>query len=263
MIEFSTTQVRPSIDSKGMARGVSVLTSGIKAIGYDVFIDDKSLQTCLQVAQGFSDGIQVKADHGSGVLAIVGKITNFRIEGAQLRGDLQFLVSHPSYPALREMVQQQAGTFGLSISFASVEEEIGGRKYVRISDLFSVDLVSRPAANPGGLFSANLGPSEPPKTFGQAVNQIALQRGVSKATAIALAVSAHTELYAEYRKRGGDMNAGKAETPDPTEFPRLFQAAFKTGRSRVEALTATIRDFPAAYSSWLAYGDTTTLDAKP
>ena len=144
-----------SIDANGVVPGVSVITSGVEAIGHDLHIDGKTLETLLAVAKQFPHGVKVRNSHASGIDKIVGSIRNFRIDGSQLRGDLHLLKSHPGFSHIRDVIASQPNNIGLSISFSGIPEEINKKKFARVSELYAIDLVDQPAANPGGMFSAN------------------------------------------------------------------------------------------------------------
>jgi hypothetical protein len=136
----------------GIIRGVSVVTEG-EAKGHGLFIDATTLQTVKAAADEFKDGVAVKTDHGTGFSSIVGSLRSFTIDGPKLRSDLHLIKSHDEYETIVELSETQPSTFGLSMAFAYTREKIDGKDFVRVTDLFSVDLVDRPAANPGGLFS--------------------------------------------------------------------------------------------------------------
>lgn len=149
---FSATS---ALDSGGLVKGVSVISAG-EAKGHDLFIDEASLRGFLSAATARGPGgVQVKLEHSSGIDKIIGAIKNFRIDGQQLRGDMQLLKSHPFYQRATELIANQPQSFGLSVAFNFTAEEIGGRKFARPTYLWSVDLVDHPAANPGGLFSSS------------------------------------------------------------------------------------------------------------
>jgi hypothetical protein len=142
-----------SVDTKAaIIPGVSVITSG-KAIGHDFTIDATTLEQVRACSAAFPDGVRVKIEHGTGFESIVGVLKNFRIDDDQLRGDLHLIESHAQTPAILEMAEKFPGSFGLSISFSGVSDKSGA---ARCTELYSVDLVDYPAANPNGLFSARV-----------------------------------------------------------------------------------------------------------
>jgi hypothetical protein len=44
--------------------------------------------------------------------------------------------------------------FGLSLTFSGVPEQIAGDRFARVSEIYDISVVSTPAANPAGMFSA-------------------------------------------------------------------------------------------------------------
>jgi hypothetical protein len=133
--------------------GVSVITEG-PALGHGVWIDSTSLETVKTCAEEYRGGLKVKMNHHSGAEAIVGTLKSFRIEGVQLKADLQLLSNHPLTPLVLEMAETMPESFGLSISFSGqIEEGDKGAQLMRCLEIYSCDIVDQPAANPTGLFS--------------------------------------------------------------------------------------------------------------
>lgn len=263
-LELSTPSfnLRSNVDRNGLVRGVSVITANVEAKGHGMYTDAKTLSTTLSVASAFKEGVKVKMDHSHGIDRIVGSISNFRIEGQQLRGDLQLLTSHPAYPTIAELIQRQPSTIGLSISFSMTTEEINKKRFIRVDDLFSCDLVENPACNPSGLLSTRTTP--PPQTFGAAVAQLAMERGLGMGSAVELAVRAFPELHKNYLERGGGpLDAGPVKSLSPSAFPHLVAATMQgLNKSKVDALTYCVRTYPKHYTAWLQSGDTSTLLPK-
>ena len=140
-------------------RGVSVATKG-EAKGHGIFLDDTTLDTLLSAATNRAGGVPVKMDHGTGMWHMVGKLVDFRKDGESLRADLQLVKSHEAFNRIVEMSETMAENFGLSASFERTDEEIGGKKFARCHQLYSVDLVDQPAANPNGLFQTSVDSQE-------------------------------------------------------------------------------------------------------
>jgi hypothetical protein len=132
--------------------GVAVITEGV-AKGHGMLVDSITLSTVLACAKTYAEGLKVKEDHGSGVMAAVGILKNLRIDGSSLRGDLHIMRSYDEAERLFEMAETMPSTFGLSISFSGTAEQIDGNQFARCHEIYSADLVSEPAANPNGLFS--------------------------------------------------------------------------------------------------------------
>ena len=140
----------------GIIRGVSLITKG-PALGHGVMIDDKTLQQVKKAAEQYSGGLKVKLDHSGGAGDIVGYIDTLRIEGEKLLGDLHLLESSVHRAYILEIAERIPDTFGLSIAFSGPSEKSADKLTTlqRCSEIYSVDLVSEPAAN-AGLFARKL-----------------------------------------------------------------------------------------------------------
>jgi len=139
--------------ASGTIYGVSLITEG-PALGHGVYIDAKTLEQVKEAASSYAGGLKVKMDHGGGAGDIVGYIDALRIVGQKLLGDFHLLDSSTHRPYILEIASKIPDTFGLSIAFSG-PSEIGSDKRAmqRCTEIYSVDLVSEPAANPDGLFS--------------------------------------------------------------------------------------------------------------
>lgn len=135
----------------GVIHGVSVITEGA-AKGHGILIDQTTLAQVKECAEQFPDGVRVKVNHGTGFDSIVGVLRSFRIAGPKLIADLHLLRNHEMRDRIFEIASEMPGSVGLSIHFSGENEEIKGARYARCSELYSVDFVDRPAANPSGLF---------------------------------------------------------------------------------------------------------------
>jgi len=136
--------------------GVSVITSG-EAKGHGMLVDGETLQQVKSAAETYTGGLKVKTDHFSGFNQIVGTLKNFVIDGDQLRADLHLLKAHEATPRILEMANMMPGSFGLSISFSGEHmTDATDTTFARCSEIYSADLVDQPAANPNGLFSAQV-----------------------------------------------------------------------------------------------------------
>jgi len=129
------------------------MTEGV-AEGHNLLIDKKTLQQLKERCEEFDNGVKVKIDHFCGFEGIIGTLQNFRIKGKKLLGDLHLLKNHKATGLVLEMAEDMPDMFGLSASFAGVDEELNGLMFARVDEVFSIDLVDRPAANPTGLFEA-------------------------------------------------------------------------------------------------------------
>jgi hypothetical protein len=147
-----------AIDAEaGVIRGVSLITKG-PALGHGVMIDEITLEQVKKAAEQYAGGLKVKLDHSGGAGDIVGYIDALRIDGDKLLGDLHLLQSSPHRSYILEIAQRIPDTFGLSIAFSGPSEKAkdGVTTLQRCSEIYSVDLVSEPAANPSGFFARKL-----------------------------------------------------------------------------------------------------------
>lgn len=141
----------------GVIFGASVITQGVEALGHGLYTDPATLLQVKFCADAMP-AVQVKAGHGTGFSGIVGVLKDFRVDNdgrsCQLRADLHLLKSHPAFNQICEMCSTMPESFGLSIAFSGKSETIDGLDFARCQELYSVDLVDHPAANPNGLFAA-------------------------------------------------------------------------------------------------------------
>jgi hypothetical protein len=141
----------------GIIRGVSLITKG-PALGHGVMIDDKTLEQVKTAAEQYAGGLKVKLNHSGGAGDIVGYIDALRISGEKLLGDLHLLQTSPHRAYILEIAERIPDTFGLSIAFSGPSEKSTDKLTTlqRCSEIYSVDLVSEPAANPNGFFARKL-----------------------------------------------------------------------------------------------------------
>lgn len=154
--EFNSIATNDAIDgAAGIIRGVVVISKG-EAKGHDgLTIDDKAINQFLQLAKEHKDGIKVRfgKDHDAGADDICGILKNFYRSGDRVRADLHVLKADEHYEKIMEMARILPNEFGLSASTSATDETIDDVRYVRFSDIFSVDIVSNPAATDGLFFS--------------------------------------------------------------------------------------------------------------
>ena len=137
----------------GVIRGVAVVTGNVTAQGHGLEVDDTTLSQLHRCASDLGQ-VPVNLDHQSGIKDTCGFLTNFRIEGGKVRADWFLLESHPEFAIMLERAERMPSCFGLSIAFRGISEKRGAKEFARCEKLVSVDCVTQPAANPGGLFSA-------------------------------------------------------------------------------------------------------------
>jgi hypothetical protein len=132
-------------------KNVSILTIG-EARGHNLLIDEKSLEQALTVAQSMKR-IKVTMGHGAPVTGILGYIDGFRIEGDRLIGDLTLFNTNEAQ-FVQHLAQVLPEGFGMSLTFSGVPEEVAGNRFARVTEIYDCSIVSEPAANPAGMFSA-------------------------------------------------------------------------------------------------------------
>lgn len=142
--------------ASGIIRGVSLISQG-PALGHGVMVDATTLQQVKEAAEKYEGGLKVKLDHSGGAGDIIGYVDNFQIAGPKLTGDLHLLENSPHRAYILEIAQKIPDTFGLSIAFSGKVEMGADKKMLqRCSEIYSVDLVSDPAANRDGLFERKM-----------------------------------------------------------------------------------------------------------
>ena len=138
----------------GTIRGVSVITRG-PALGRGMMVDAVTLAQIKACAESYPQGLKVKMSHGGDIGDIVGMLTAFRIsgDGDKLVADFTLLEATQHRNYVLELALKMPGSFGMSVAFSGIPEEINGVRYARCAEIYSCDLVGEPAANPDGLFS--------------------------------------------------------------------------------------------------------------
>ena len=131
--------------------GVSILTVG-EARGHNLTIDQTSLEQALKVAQSMKR-IKVTMGHGAPVTGILGYIDNFSIKGDRLMGDLNLFNTNEAQ-FVEQLAQVLPEGFGISLTFSGVPEIMGSERFARVTEIYDCSIVSEPAANPAGIFSA-------------------------------------------------------------------------------------------------------------
>lgn len=156
----------------GVIDNVSVITRG-PAMGHGFEIDDTMLgQVVKFINAKKAKGVKSRLGHpsylgGDAIETRVGKITNARLDGEQVRATFTFGKYANSTPRgdlrgyLLGLAEDDSSSIGLSIVFkpGKFEERADKRTgltmppLARCEDVLAVDWVDDPAANPGGLLS--------------------------------------------------------------------------------------------------------------
>jgi hypothetical protein len=193
--------------------GISVATVG-PALGHSMMVDDVTL---LQAEEAGKVGSPVKVfvDHDESIDSLIGFLANFRIVEDQLRADLDLLGSHPQASFYSEILNKAPNRVGFSMTFSGQPDEQDGKRFARVSELVSVDLVSRPAANPDGVFRAGSEPEVDTTAVGMTENP-----SVAKVEFDAqAAIEALTASVADLKSTVDGIAASQDETPAPVAAP--------------------------------------------
>lgn len=210
----------------GILTGCSVLTIGV-AKGHNVLVDLQTLKDVKACAAKFKGGVKVKMNHWSGADSIVGALRSFRIEGEQLKADLHLLKSHTQFETVLELAAEMPDQFGLSPSFTGQDEIKGGLQYARCSELYSIDIVDQPAANPTGLFSTatTQNPMSTPNTTPAAPAAAAAPAAPDFSATIAALTTQLSELTAKITRLEA---AAPAPDPEKKALSEVTLGEFKT-----------------------------------
>lgn len=235
----------------GVIKGVSVITEG-PALGHEMSVDSTTLQQVQACALAYKDGLKVKMNHGGGAESIVGYLTNFSIDGRQLRADLHLLSSAPMRGYILELAGKIPKSFGLSIAFSGTHETRGERRLARCSEIYSADIVDAPAANANGLFSSSGSENKRFETL--VADRVA--GGESEIEAIKYCLGKHPQAHADYlaRVRAGEVvRFGAAHRSDIVglSFEQLVRAGVKQGMKTAGAVGWAVKLNPDQHAEYL------------
>ena len=193
--------------------GISVATVG-PALGHSMMVDDVTL---LQAEEAGKVGSPVKVfvDHDESIDSLIGFLANFRIVEDQLRADLELLGSHPQAAFYMEILNKAPNRVGFSMTFSGQPEEQNGKRFARVAELVSVDLVSRPAANPDGVFRAGSEPQVDTAAVGMG-NTAPIEKVEFDAQA---AIESLAASVADLKSTVDGLAASQDETPAPVAAP--------------------------------------------
>jgi hypothetical protein len=195
-------------------KAISVATRG-PALGHAMMVDDVTLLQVEAAGQALAP-VKVFVDHDESIDSLIGFLSGFRIEDDQVRANLELIGSHPQSGFYSEILQKAPQRVGFSMSFSGTPEEVDGTRYARINELVSVDLVTRPAANPNGVFRAGSEPELTPKVDIEqrvmATSTVSENKVQFDAQA---AIDALAASVAELKSTVDGLAATKVETPAP------------------------------------------------
>jgi len=238
-------------------KGISVITAG-PALGHGMVIDAETLN---QVVEKGNEAGQVKvlSDHSSSVSNIIGYLENFSLDGGRVRADLTLLQSHDGFAYFSELLSTLPGQIGFSISFSGVPRIAeDGTQLANVQTLFSVDLVTTPAANPTGVYSARVDSKQQAMANTATTQEVKLEAPVEAAPAAPAAPVAEPVKLAEPTM--ADINAKldmilavlaaeeSDEAPEMGDKPKDEPMAAKAEETKLEAavVEAPAADEPVA-----------------
>ena len=141
--------------STKLFRKVSVITAG-PALGHGMVVDADTLDQVVQAGNAAGQ-VKVLSDHSSSISNIIGYLEGFALAGGRVRADLVLFESHDGFSYFSEIISTLPTQIGFSISFAGIPREAqDGTVLANVTNLYSVDLVLNPAANPTGVFRAQV-----------------------------------------------------------------------------------------------------------
>jgi hypothetical protein len=147
--EFTLLDARVDLGAS-VIKKVSLISLG-EARGHGCFIDKKTLLQVFNCAIEMGS-LKVKADHGSGIFSTIGYVDGFSLEADKVTGDMHVYESEEEREKIFEIADKNPTHLGLSLEFLGDNEMVGGKEFARCEELFTVALVSDPAANKS-LFS--------------------------------------------------------------------------------------------------------------
>ena len=141
--------------STKLFRKVSVITAG-PALGHGMVVDADTLDQVVQAGNAAGQ-VKVLSDHSASISNIIGYLEGFALDGGRVRADLILFESHEGFSYFSEIISTLPTQIGFSISFSGIPREAAdGTMLADVQNLFSVDLVLSPAANPTGVFRAQV-----------------------------------------------------------------------------------------------------------
>ena len=194
--------------------------------------------TLDQVVQAGNAAGQVKvlSDHSASISNIIGYLEGFALDGGRVRADLVLFESHDGFSYFSELISTLPNQIGFSISFSGIPREAAdGTMLADVQNLFSVDLVLSPAANPTGVFRAQVDSAQTLMTDTKA-EVVAAAIEAAPATPAAPAFNAEQaiaalsaridELVGKFAAKFEAVveEAPVAETPAPVEAPAVAEA---------------------------------------
>lgn len=172
--DFSYQLGAGQVDSTaGILLSVTVAKSGVQATGkfvcldtrgnitndprlavdrIPIFTDEKTLTTLLGAAQDAKGRVKVRSDHDDTLDSRAGFATRFVRDGDRVACDLHLNDSYKDRAVVIETAVKTPELIGCSIDFKSSFEIKDGKAFMRVDELYAVDLVDEGAITHQGLF---------------------------------------------------------------------------------------------------------------
>jgi len=188
-------------------------------------------------------------------------LTSFRIDGPRVRADLELLENHPQSEFYAELLSKLPAQLGFSISFSGIPRTAeDGTVLADVRDLWSVDLVTRAAANKS-IYSAKTVDS---KTIAVTENTPApeakLEAAAEAAPAAPAAPVAEPAKLAEPTMADIsaklDMILAMLAPAESDEMPEMGD------KPKDEAMSAVVEEAPAAETAQDKQPETVSAEAK-
>ena len=249
-----TTLTKDALLANPFVPGVSMMTIG-QAKGHSVWheateaylpewVDARTLQTIAEAAFAAGGKVRSKDGHYGGLGDSLGIIANIRVDGDKARGDLTLLNTYEEFEHLCNLIATAAETFGMSLDCCRDHEIVDGKAYIRVTEIFTCDLVDAPAANkalfdsqpktksmaepttpaPAAPAASTPAPAAPAAAPDTAAITAAVEAGIAplKADVAALTTKVN-DLAAKVEAAPGTPPAAPAEPPVPPAMAALTQ----------------------------------------
>ena len=198
-------------------------------------VDADTLEQVVQAGNAAGQ-VKVLSDHSASISNIIGYLEGFALDGGRVRADLVLFESHDGFSYFSELISTLPNQIGFSIRFSGIPREAAdGTMLADVQNLFSVDLVLSPAANPTGVFRAQVDSAQTLMTDTKA-EVVAAAIEAAPATPAAPAFNAEQaiaalsaridELVGKFAAKfeAAVEEAPVAETPAPVEAPAVAEA---------------------------------------
>lgn len=232
---------RGQVDRKnGVIRGVSLIRVG-PAKGHEMDIDVVTLENVMKLFPQV--GLKAKINHrdNGGVRSINGRFQNPRIEDGHFRADWHVLDAHPDTEWLYQLAENQPEDCGISLSCRAKEiRGTDGRNKMRVTELYSGDLVDDPAANETLL---EAGGAVDTKDEGMEIKELAekFETFCKKQEETITELSAKVNKFDDFAKKLTETLAGTEEGDSEGKELSAFKEAITELSTKLEAMGETIK----------------------